>query len=41
MRLTKLDFPDLYYTHDLDLMLVRKTILEKVNSLNNNLYSLC
>ena len=33
MRLTKLDFPDLYYTHDLDLMLVRKTILEKVTSI--------
>lgn len=33
MRLTKLDFPDLYYTHDLDLMLMRKTVLEKVSVL--------
>lgn len=31
MRLTKLDFPDLYYIHDLDLMLMRKTVLEKVS----------
>lgn len=31
MRLNKLDFTDLYYTRDLDLMLVRKTLLEKVN----------
>lgn len=30
MRLNKLDFSDLYYTKDLDLMLVRKTLLEKV-----------
>lgn len=31
MRLSKLDFSDLYYIHDLDLMLVRKTLLEKVS----------
>jgi len=30
MRLSKLDFPDLYFWKDLDLMLVRKTLLEKV-----------
>lgn len=30
MRLSKLDFPDLYFTHDLDLLLVRKTLLEKL-----------
>lgn len=32
MRLSKLDFSDLYYIRDLDLMLVRKTLLEKVSS---------
>ena len=31
MRLSKLDFPDLYFTRDMDMMLVRKTLLEKVS----------
>lgn len=39
MRLSKLDFPDLYFVQDLDMMLVRKTLLEKVSSINYNIHS--
>jgi hypothetical protein len=31
MRLSKLDFSDLYFYRDLDMLFVRRTLLEKVN----------